>query len=87
MQVGNLLTSNGVLVTDDRTIVECYNNFFASVFTKDDLRPVAVNNMMKDKNVESSVTKLELDVEKILKAIAKLKPDKPKAQTNYHQNF
>ena len=53
-----------------------------------DLRPVAVNNMMKDKNVESSVTKLELDVEKILKAIAKLKPDKSqiKAQTNYHQN-
>lgn len=76
VQVGNLLTSNGVLVTDDQTIVECYNNFFASVFTKDDLRPVAVNNMMKDKNVESSVTKLELDVEKILKAIAKLKPDK-----------
>ena len=32
--------------------------------------------MMKDKNVESSVTKLELDVDKILKAIAKLKPDK-----------
>ena len=31
---------------------------------------------MKDKNAESSVTKLELDVEKILKAIAKLKPDK-----------
>ena len=44
VQVGNLLTSNGVLVTDDQTIVECYNNFFASVFTKDDLRPVAVNN-------------------------------------------
>ena len=53
------------------------------------MRPVAVNNMLKDKNVESSVTKLELDVEKILKAIAKLNLNQtnPKAQTNYHQNF
>jgi len=74
-QIGTLLTSDGLHLDDDKSVVECFNQYFASVFTRDNLQAVSP--------VQISVNKMEpihvddiLDVNIITKVIEKLTPDK-----------
>ena len=74
-QIGTLLTSDGSQVDDDKSAVECFNQYFASVFTRDNLLPVSAVPMTTEK-MEPVCTDVLLDVSTIVKAITKLTPDK-----------
>jgi len=49
-QIGTLLTSDGSQIEDDESAVECFNQYFASVFTRDNLLPVSAVPMTTKKN-------------------------------------
>jgi hypothetical protein len=50
--VGPLLDENGATVTEDAEIAEKLNDFFASIFTKEDRTNVPVKNLETDKKLE-----------------------------------
>jgi len=62
-------------VNGDKSVVECFNQYFSSVFTRDNLLPVSAVPMTTTE-MEPICTDVFLDVSIIAKAIAKLTPDK-----------
>jgi len=71
-----LLTTDGIHLKDDKDVVESFNHYFASVFTKDNPSCTSVSNVMMTDDSDPKCTDLQLDVNVVMKAISKLKPDK-----------
>jgi len=62
-------------VNDNKSAVECFNQYFASVFTRDNLLPVSAVPMTTDK-MEPVCIDVLLDLSTIVIAITKLTPEK-----------
>ena len=71
--VGPLKDSSGKLITDDDKMAELLNDFFCSVFTREDCSSMPVAEQLFTGN--APLVSVEIDEEKVKKKLEKLKPN------------
>ena len=87
VKVGPIEDENGVLQTDDSKQAEILNNFFTSVFTKEDLRDRPEPEMRFTDKPENKLTDLEITPDMVLKKLRGLKPGKAPGVDCISSNF
>jgi hypothetical protein len=78
--VGPLITKNGTTITEDKDLAEELNNYFSSIFTKEDKENLPVKEPETDKRLD----RLEVTRGKVLKKIKKLRPDSAAGPDGIH---
>lgn len=85
--IGPLLNADGNIVMDNKGMVSILNDYFSSVFTKEDLEniPEARNIILDGKNC--SLEDIEINTSNIFKAINSLKANKAAGVDGIHSSF
>jgi len=83
VQVSSLYTADGTHLKNDHDVAESFNQYFASVFPKDNFSCFTTPTMMTVDDTEPRCADLYLDVNIIIKAISRLKPDKAQGPDDF----
>jgi hypothetical protein len=81
--IGPLKNDRGQVTYDNKEMASILNNFFASVFTRENL-----NNMPeKERETDANLSDIEINVESIIKKINKLRKDSATGPDNIHPHL
>ena len=80
-----MINSNGKLTSDDKEKCDILNNFFNSVFTKEDLENVP--KFQCPKSINTSLQTCSITVDDMKKALEKLNANKSPGPDSFHPNF
>jgi hypothetical protein len=81
--IGPLKNDRGQVTYDNKEMASILNNFFASVFTRENL-----NNMPeKERETDANLSDIEISVESIIKKINKLRKDSAPGPDNIHPHL
>jgi hypothetical protein len=78
--IGPLKKPDGKMTADGREMADILNDFFASVFTKEDV----TNMPTKDRETNKLLTNIEINERLVIKKIDKLKKDSAPGPDNIH---
>ncbi len=79
--INKLESGEGELTKNDQETANVLNNYFASVFTKENTENIP---QIKSKETIPAISHIEITNEKIIKAIDKLKESKSQGPDNIH---
>ena len=83
--VSDLINNNGKLITDDKEKCNILNNFFSSVFTKEDLDNVP--KFQCSKSINTPLQTCSISVDDMKKALENLNANKSPGPDNFHPDF
>ena len=83
--VSELVNTEGNLTSDDEEKCNIINNFFGSVFTKEDQSNVPVFNY--DKDIENSLDTCNITIQDMESALKQLNSNKSPGPDNFHPMF
>ena len=83
--VADLVDEKGVFTKNDTEKCEVINQFFSSVFTKEDLNDVP--EFVFEGNIPNTLTTCDINIEDVEKALFNLNPNKSPGPDNFHPTF
>ena len=81
--ISDLVTEDGVRITENRDKAQCFNSFFSSVFTREDLHVTHISTL-DERQFNSPLTSISVNKDQVKELLDNLKTDKSPGPDKIH---